>query len=1019
MRAIFVALLFSIALIPASTISAESGEWSIVEENYMGVMITEILVSPNDESHNGTDWNGDGEIGRESDQYMTIQNNGSLIIDLTNWSIDDGIDSGSPPCKISNITISPGDSVTFFRAVTGIEFDYFDGDYATLIDSNGVTQSQFSYPGYDSDWDRAYRPGPNSSLIKADPNPSSTHGTCTSSESNGQTGNNTGGTNNMPGVGQWYTSESGYLGVKISEILVSSSGEDYGGIDLDGDGEVFSNSEQYIQLTNEGEFDVDISDWILDDNPSGGSAPCSIGWNTTLGPQESIVFFRSKTQIIFDYFEDDYAILKDTNGISQSVVQYPARDSYYDEAYVMNEDGTLGKRDANPAIRQGTCYKQSDNSESKYILTGRIVTMAGEGNIIEQGNIMIEDGMIAAIWANGEIPPINTDDIPTYETGASIYPGLIDLHNHMHYNHIPLWDFEVHLSNSQKSEEGGYTNRYQWGNNYDYGPSITWMKNNVQDFNRWDMASEQMKYAEVQAVAGGVTAVQGSPSSGTDSWDSMLSRNVELYNFGQDGMYTCAVCGAADDDYSGQHLIDKSNAGTLNAWFVHLSEGVDSSSKSEFDALYEKGLIMDETVVIHGTALDQNQFNLMGETGAGLVWSPFSNLVLYGDTTDVIAADNAGITISIAPDWGPSGTKNNLHELKIADMWNREVLENHFSDYELAQMVTSNAAEISKWSNFVGQIKTGMYADLVVIDSFHENPYRNLIEAIDPDVRLTIVQGKPVFGDIDLMTEMKGNDWEYINGTGFSKAIDVTSTTEVDGMKSWESIEDGLQMAMENNFEDIKQHWNDVQGMTDEEINDWLGTTFDGDYRDGVNHLKSMNVDPIFTLGDNRYFDVINRSEHANYHIDLSKLYDYYDVEYDSEGNRPYVEDSTYNPDKNDEGGIDSGCTDSNAVNYNQDAIVDDGSCILVNTNDDLDIIVGDGVDDEICTGICDEETTESSQSDESDPILTLTIVMGFIFAVAIAVIFISRGEESMLNNEVVEQNEFIPDLPPLEPPKD
>ena len=161
MRAIFVALLFSIALIPASTISAESGEWSVVEENYMWVMITEILVSPNDESHNGTDWNGDGEIGIESDQYMTIQNNGSLIIDLTNWSIDDGIDSGSPPCKISNITISPGDSVTFFRAVTDIEFDYFDGDYATLIDSDGVTQSQFSYPGYDSDWDRAYRPGPN------------------------------------------------------------------------------------------------------------------------------------------------------------------------------------------------------------------------------------------------------------------------------------------------------------------------------------------------------------------------------------------------------------------------------------------------------------------------------------------------------------------------------------------------------------------------------------------------------------------------------------------------------------------------------------------------------------------------------------------------------------------------------------------------------------------------------------------------------------------------------------------
>ena len=268
--------------------------------------------------------------------------------------------------------------------------------------------------------------------------------------------------------------------------------------------------------------------------------------------------------------------------------------------------------------------------------------------------------------------------------------------------------------------------------------------------------------------------------------------------------------------------------------------------------------------------MDQSQFNKMGTTGAGLVWSPFSNLVLYGDTTDVVAADNAGITISIAPDWGPSGTKNNLHELKVADMWNSEILDNHFSDYELVEMVTCNAAEISNWENFVGQIKTGMYADLVVIDTFHENPYRNMIEAIDPDVRLTVVQGKAVFGDIDLMTAMKGDDWEYINGPGFTKAIDVTSTSEVDGMITWESIESGLAMAMQNNFDDIKEHWNDVDGMTDSEIENWLGTTFDGDYRDNVNHMKSMTVDPIYTLGDDRFFDVVNRSSHANYHIDMT-----------------------------------------------------------------------------------------------------------------------------------------------------
>ena len=64
------------------------------------------------------------------------------------------------------------------------------------------------------------------------------------------------------------------------------------------------------------------------------------------------------------------------------------------------------------------------------------------------------------------------------------------------------------------------------------------MKTFVHTSSMWDMSNQQMKYAEVMAVAGGVTAVQGSPSSNFDAWDSMLSRNIELYNFGEDGIYT-------------------------------------------------------------------------------------------------------------------------------------------------------------------------------------------------------------------------------------------------------------------------------------------------------------------------------------------------------------------------------------------------------------------------------------------------------------------------------------------------
>ncbi len=694
--------------------------------------------------------------------------------------------------------------------------------------------------------------------------------------------------------------------VVISELFISpndlvaneTESNLYGAVDWNGDGDYGEYSDQFIEVWNSGDAPQDVSSWLI--ATTSGSPPCQLPYNTTLEADERVVVFRADSDLKLSYFDGETVSISDTNSNLINSMSFPAEDSSYGRSYI-SDDGTISKDDPTPGRAADysepytvpdnivNCYKLTNTDSSRaFLLKGRVVTMDGESNVINDGNVMVRNGKITGVWASNSNPPAGVDfsDVPIVETDGTIYPGLIDLHNHVHYNHIPLWDFEPHfscsVSDSVKDWEyptGGYCNRYQWGNNYDYGPSITWMKTNIQSQYRWDMASEQMKYAEVQAVAGGVTAMQGSPSSGTQAWDSILSRNVELYNFGQDGISTCAVCGAADDDYTGSHLISQSEAGTLNAWFVHLSEGVDQSSKAEFDALWEKGLILDETIVIHGTALDSSQFSKMASVNSELVWSPLSNLLLYGDTTDVVAADQAGVSISISPDWGPSGSKNNLHELKVADMWNTNNLGGHFSNYELVEMVTSNPADATGWTPFVGRIKADLYADLVVIDTFHEDPYRNLIQAIDADVALTIVQGKAVFGDVDIMQQLQGDDWEYVNGTGFQKAVDVTSLTEVDGSQTFAEIEAGLAMAMRHEYDDMKANWVEFNGDSDEEINDWLNTTFDGDYRDNVNRLKNMTLDPIFTSGDARYFDVINRSTHANYHIDMTKLHDnYYSV---------------------------------------------------------------------------------------------------------------------------------------------
>src|SRR5262249_38024636 len=86
------------------------------------------------------------------------------------------------------------------------------------------------------------------------------------------------------------------------------------------------------------------------------------------------------------------------------------------------------------------------------------------------------------------------------------------------------------------------------------------------------------------------------------------------------------------------------------------------------------------TVIVHGTALEPADFAAMRAApsirtdgtghglGAKLVWSPLSKLLLYGETTNVYEALAAGLLVSLGTDWSPSGSRNLLVELKIADI---------------------------------------------------------------------------------------------------------------------------------------------------------------------------------------------------------------------------------------------------------------------------------------------------------------------------------------------------------------
>jgi cytosine/adenosine deaminase-related metal-dependent hydrolase len=473
-----------------------------------------------------------------------------------------------------------------------------------------------------------------------------------------------------------------------------------------------------------------------------------------------------------------------------------------------------------------------------------VVTMDDHHTVIPHGRVLVRDGRIVAVWG-GRQPPVGVavGDASVIEAGPQdlVFPGLINLHDHPREDILEAWlPPSSHAIPAQgKAGTDAYANRYQWGGG---GSSVTSpaelsrLVSNPADVLAdpigLGLEGEVVKYAEVAALLGGETATQGAPRNPES--DGVLIRNVDNDAF--DTRIAPPRVGSIDL-FGGSELTNLL-AGMVNgrydAWMVHLAEGVRDgdrrpgdpvSSRAEFATLKARGLLTDMTVIIHGTALERSDFAEMRAAptiradgvgdgrGAKLVWSPLSNLLLYGKTANVYDALAEGVLVSLGTDWTPSGSRTLLHELKVADVALRDdrilgksrdevpafalggkdgherQLAEDALDRTLVDMVTRNPALAVRWYDKVGSIEVGKFADLLLIRRPPQSPplgvpptvYRDLIDATEQEVELVMVGGEPLAGDVDLMSALKGGDSEIVSSVagGFEKAVDVTTPAPV------------------------------------------------------------------------------------------------------------------------------------------------------------------------------------------------------------------------------------------------
>jgi len=219
----------------------------------------------------------------------------------------------------------------------------------------------------------------------------------------------------------------------------------------------------------------------------------------------------------------------------------------------------------------------------------------------------------------------------------------------------------------------------------------------------------------------GTTAMQGWPTANRQH--VAVLRNVDDETAGgasHDLIYTSTLT------LQPIELAKKAQAQRNGAGFIyHCGEGqVGSLVEREFVNCAHAGNLDRTFIGIHCNSLTPNDWSLWPTAEAGaVVWSPFSNLWLYGSTTNIKAARQQGVAVCIGSDWGPSGTKNIQGEIKVAKLVSQK--QNlGLSDRDLVAMITSNPGDALArcWKKQVGRLTKGAFADVTVIRAKPQKP---------------------------------------------------------------------------------------------------------------------------------------------------------------------------------------------------------------------------------------------------------------------------------------------------------
>ncbi|MCA1706030.1 MAG: hypothetical protein LC808_23330 [Actinobacteria bacterium] len=416
------------------------------------------------------------------------------------------------------------------------------------------------------------------------------------------------------------------------------------------------------------------------------------------------------------------------------------------------------------------------------VVAGRIASMAnGASAEPVRGRVWIRDSEIVEV-TKGAKAVAGFRTAPEVDVGdAFVLPGFIDMHNHLAYNALPLW--------CEPGRTDPWLHNKHWTDADTYTESITepaWVYAKA-------CPEALLGYVQVRAMAGGATSVQGWPTANRGYQTVVRNVDSEDAGTGQNDLIRTSVV-----TKTGEALATAvRQMGDGSGFIYHCSEGRRGSRVlRDYTDLDRAEGLLPTFIGIHCCAVDSGDWTKWAAADAGgVVWSPLSNLVLYAETTLVDDVRARGVRVCLGSDWGPSGTKNLLGEMKIA-----RIAADQFgytiTDAEIVEMVTSNPGTLLErcWDRPIGRLVKGGFADVTVLRGRGRgNPWKRILAATERDVALVIIDGVPRYGDAKLMSAAGATPTFTMTLAGRSRRVALPDPTDTAVAWSWTAIMDILE----------------------------------------------------------------------------------------------------------------------------------------------------------------------------------------------------------------------------------